>query len=377
MSQQRHGMLPEERHDEAARANFVQSLKAFIANRATPGVREVYEHRAAERWAADHGAEPADRHEVRAALRGEPYYQLWSSLRRTSQHLLWTTVADSVTRQAGELAQRANAVEAGLGSLRLDPDLELPWYQWDVDIHAMPGGYRGEYGEGDVSVGALYDRGVYVYAMGQMGALNDDYGRSIVENYLRARHPDFAPERILDMGCTVGNATLPYADAFPDAEVHGIDLGAPVLRYAHARAESLGRAVHFSQQSCERTGFPDGHFDLIVSHILLHELPPDALRNTIAECRRLLAPGGLMVHADFPGYQGVDPLTQAMIDWDTYNNHEPFWGPMRDMDLVAETKAAGFEPAGVEAVVVPTNRILQSGKAQRTGQLWLLTARAT
>ena len=225
-------------------------------------------------------------------------------------------------------------------------------------------------------IGALFDRGVYVYAMGQMGALNDDYGQSVCQNFLAVSYPEFSPRRILDMGCTSGNSTLPYVDAFPDAEVHAIDLGAPVLRYAHARAESLGRAVHFSQQNAECTDFPDGHFDLVVSHIVIHEMSPAALRRALAECRRLLAPGGLMVHADFAGYAGVDPVTQAMIDWDTYYNHEPFWGPMRDMDLVAESVSAGFDDGAVELTSVPTGRMLQTGKQQKTGQLTLLVGRA-
>ncbi len=367
MSQLRHEMLPEETHDELARDRFVQALKAHIAGRVTPGVPEVYQARVRPRCEAEHGSPPADRHEIRDALSHDPYYRLWSSVRRSSQHLLWASVGESIARQAVELVDRARQLDDGTGSLRLDPDLTIPWYNAEVDIHAMPGGYRGEYLPDDVSAGALYDRGVYVYAMGQMGELNDDYGQSIVANFLRPRLPGFEPDRILDIGCTVGHATLPYVDAFPEADVHAIDLGAPVLRYAHARAQSLGRAVHFSQQNAERTDFPAGHFDLIVSHIVVHELSPAALRNVLAECHRLLAPGGMMIHADFPGYAGVDPLTQAMIDWDTYNNHEPFWGPMRDMDLTAEAIAAGFDPAAVDEVIVPTGRILQTGEPHAGG----------
>ena len=371
MTQQAHAMLPKENNLERSRGRFVQALKTHIAGRVTPGVRELYEHQAAAAWEKQHGQAPQNRHEIRQSLSQIGYYRLWSSLRRTSQHLLWSTVADCIERQATELSEAAR-VEDPRGSLHLDPNLELPWYQWDVDIHAMPGGYRGEYGDNDVSVGALYDRGVYLYAMGQMGALNDDYGHSIIDNYLSVEHPTFSPKKILDMGCTVGHATVPYVQAFPAAEVHAIDLGAPVLRYGHARAEALGAEVHFSQQNCEDTSFPDEKFDLIVSHIVLHELPPEALRRTFAECHRLLKPGGLMIHADFPGYEGVDHLSQSMIDWDTYNNHEPFWGPMRDMDLVAESARTGFTSANVTSVVVPTGRILQSGKQQQSGQLWLL-----
>ena len=377
MSQQTHPLLPTETHDETARESFVQALKSHIATRVSPGVREIYDRRVRGQWVDEHGAEPADRHEVREALSSDTYYRLWSSVRRSSQHLLWSSVSDAISRQAPELAERARAADAGLGSLRLDPDLEIPWYNAEVDIHAMPGGYRGEYMDDDVSVGALFDRGVYVYAMGQMGALNDDYGQSVCQNFLAVSYPEFSPRRILDMGCTSGNSTLPYVDAFPDAEVHAIDLGAPVLRYAHARAESLGRAVHFSQQNAECTDFPDGHFDLIVSHIVIQR---DVAGGAAQGAGRMPTPAGTG-RADGarrlrPDMAGVDPVTQAMIDWDTYNNHEPFWGPMRDMDLVAESVSAGFDDGAVELTSVPTGRMLQTGKQQKTGQLTLLVGRA-
>ncbi|WP_457825662.1 methyltransferase domain-containing protein, partial [Staphylococcus aureus] len=77
---------------------------------------------------------------------------------------------------------------------------------------------------------------------------NSDIGDTTIA-WIKANHPEFAPRRILDMGCAVGHSTLPYCDAWPEAEVHAIDVGAPVLRYAHARAESLGKTVHFSQQN--------------------------------------------------------------------------------------------------------------------------------
>ncbi|MGC5331149.1 methyltransferase domain-containing protein [Micromonospora sp. DT62] len=382
--QQQHGLLPRENHDELARENFVRALKSHISTEVTPGVRELYTHRVVSRYEREEGVPPRDRQTVRRAMEPEPYYQLWSSVRRASQDLLWNVVADSIARQLDDLKARADRAERGLGSLELDPDFALPWYFWGIDIHAMPGGYRGEYAADDLTAGALYDRGVYVYAMGQMGALNDDYGQSVVNNYLRKEHRDFRPRRILEIGCGVGNSTLPYVDAYPDAEVHGVDVGAALLRYGHARAESLGRKVHFAQQNAEATTFPAGHFDLIVSHILLHEVPPDAVRAILRECHRLLAPGGMMIHADFPGYAGLDPLVQFLIDWDTWNNNEPFWGPMRDMDLVQAARDAGFtgdcselscKRECVEEVTTPTGRILQSGERRRSGSLSLLVGR--
>ena len=104
----------------------------------------------------------------------------------------------------------------------------------------------------------------------------------------------------LDIGCGVGHQTLPFVDAYPEAEVYGCDLGAPMLRYGHARAETLGKRVHFSQQNAEATDFDDESFDLVTSTIVLHETSARALSAIFRECRRLLRPGGMMAHSEFP-----------------------------------------------------------------------------
>jgi ubiquinone/menaquinone biosynthesis C-methylase UbiE len=198
----------------------------------------------------------------------------------------------------------------------------------------------------------VYDRGVYLYSMGYTGPNNDDMGRSVV-NYLKRNMPDFAPRRILDMGCTVGHSTLPYKELFPEAEVWGIDVGGPCVRYAHARAAAMGFEVNFAQMNAEATTFPDGHFDLVVSHILLHETSGKAMPRIFAEAHRVLAPGGLMIHADLPPFDLMDPFTQFILDNETWYNNEPFWGAMRDMDQFALAERAGFDRAEVRFDTAP------------------------
>jgi ubiquinone/menaquinone biosynthesis C-methylase UbiE len=373
-----HEILPQATHDELARQSFVQSLKVHLASKVSPGNKVVYEERVKPAFEHQHRRPPQDRHEVRRAMVTEPYYQMWSALQRTSQEMMWDAVSTSVEHQLEELSRRAGKLERKLGSLTLDPALPLPPYHAAVDIHCQPGGYHTELEAGDVTAGAIYDRAVYIYAMGRMGTLNDDMGASVVA-YLRKERPQFRPARILDMGCSVGHSTLPYVDGYPEAEVFAIDVAAPMLRYAHARAEALGKRVHFSQQNAESTNFPDESFDLIVSHILLHETSAKAVRNIIRECRRLLRRGGMAIHAEVPQYEGMAPYDTFMLDWDTYNNNEPFWGYLHDMDLKQLARESGFEESSVVQTMVPSafeqakarTRLLQGGDFAGAGQ-WFL-----
>ncbi len=342
--QGKHPMLPDNTHDESARQMFVSGLKLHLANNISANLRTVYDKQVKPAIRRELGRDPANRHDVRKTMARDTTYQAWSSLQRTSQEMKQDTQSEIALRQIETLADRAKQVrrKARKGSLRTNPNIEIPRYVSAVSIHCIPGGYHNELIDDDVLPGAVFDPGVFLYSMGRMGAYNEDMGATIL-SYLRQNRPGFSPKRILDMGCSVGHSTLPYVDAFPDAEVHALDIAGPFVRYAHARAESMGKAVHFSQQNAEATDYPDAHFDLIVSHILMHETSHKALANIFAECHRLLKPGGLMIHAETPTFEGMDPYDQFILDWDTYNNNEPFWGPLKDLDLVAFAAKQGFD----------------------------------
>ncbi len=338
-----HPMLPRPTHDEAARQEFAKSLKGFVQSGLLPGLTPVFKGRVSARFQREHDRAPADRRDIRSAMVDDLYFQHYAATNRIAQEMLWEATNLSVERELPALIERARALSAAsAATLDIPEAFDTPRYVTALDIHCMPGGYATEVAAEDVAAGVLYDRGVYLYAMGYMGPLNDDMGRSVC-NYIKRRMPGFAPRRILDMGCTAGHSTLPYKELFPDAKVWGIDVAAPQVRYAHARAAGLGLDVNFAQDNAEATRFPDGHFDLIVSHILLHETSGKAMPRIFAECRRLLAPGGAMIHADLPPFDLMDPFTQFILDNETWYNNEPFWGAMRDTDQVALATRAGLE----------------------------------
>ena len=341
---------PTPNHDEKARQDFVGTLRRTLATKVAPENRRVYENFVEPKFRASQQRAPRDRHEIRRLMTDNPFYQFWSAMQRKSQEMIWESTLDTIERQLPELldAFRALRATSTKGSLTLDPDLEIPRYHTAADIHLQPGGYHRDLCDDDVTAGALYDMALEIYLAGALGPDNDGLGTLLIEFFTSLEAG--SPKRILDMGCAIGNSTLAWCARFPDAEVHAMDVAAPCLRYGHARAEHMGRRVHFSQQNAEQTNFPDGFFDLVVSHIMLHETSAKALPQILRESKRLLAPGGHMLHLDIP--RGGDHFEQFMYEWETYNNNENFAGYMTEVDLPALAETAGFPGDHVKLVHV-------------------------
>ena len=339
-----HGVFPRASHDERARFNFLANLNKHVAGSLGPGNKLAWDRRARPAFVAAHGREPADRFEVRRAMNADPYHRFWSALKRNNMEMRQQNGRSIVLRQLDDLSARAAAASGNGEGLELDPAIAIPRYQRAVDTHCMPGSYFGEERPGDVSAGANYDCGIFVTTGGGMGALSDGGGEAIAK-WARETRPDWAPKRILDIGVTVGHSALPMAQAYPDAEVIAIDTGAPVLRYAHARARSLGvENIAFVQANAEDLSrFPDGHFDWVQTTMFLHETSGQALPRIVGEAARVLAPGGLMLHLEQPQYTADMPVfEQFMRDWDAFNNNEPFWSAMHAFDMHAVLADAGL-----------------------------------
>ena len=335
-------MLAKAMHDEQAREDFVRQLTLTLDADIRPRFRSVYEEKVRPGLIEELGREP-DHREIAKAMRGMPLNNLWYALRTHNQERMHVVASGIVERQRSDLINKASQRYRKLGSLELDPDLPLPRYLTSIDIHRNPGGYHTELVPDDVSAGAAYDRVISVHTMGTQGPNNDDCGVSVA-HWVRDEHPALQPRRILDLGCTVGHFTLPFKQTFPDAEVHGIDVAAPCLRYAHARACAQRVEVHFQQQNEEATDYEGESFDLIVSRQLLHETSLKALKNIFRECRRLLRPGGLMIHQDAPQFAELDAYTASLRDWDAYHNNEPFMAVCYELPLLRMYGEAGFEP---------------------------------
>jgi SAM-dependent methyltransferase len=347
-------MQVEPNRTNQATFDYVEGLKRYIAEKSMPKLRAAYETRE-ERYAEKHdGKKPATIEEVGKLMLPLPLYRFNRAIQQASQRLMWKVIYESLEPRRAELTEELNRpTENALGTVETDPDLYLPRYYTAFDFHLQPRSYHG-----DELAGVVYDIGVPIYVLHRNGPDSGESGRALASVIPPGRY-----EKILDMGCGVGQKTIPVADAFP-GEVHAIDLSAPMIKYAHKRAERMGCKIHFSQQNVKRTKFADESFDLVFSTILMHELPPVAIHNMIAEIYRLLKPGGLTAHLNLPPYSQMSPYNAFLMDWETINNGEPYWRAFHNLDLPPFFREAGFKNIrGVTAESKNTGRGAYSGKS--------------
>ncbi|WP_141653074.1 class I SAM-dependent methyltransferase [Phenylobacterium immobile] len=348
-TQGRHGMTPELRHDDCERFNYLAQVNRYLGA-LTPMMKTAYGARAEARFIQAAGRKPKNRHEARKALLQDPLYQSWSALKRANmeqrqQAGRWITLS-----QAEALAAKAAEFTDNDPRLQLDPTLAIPRYITEIDHHCMPGSYYTEYFPGDVANAANYDVGFFVTIGGTGNPWLSSYGVAFV-GWLKTFRPDFQPRRILDLGGTVGHNTLPLAQAFPDAEVLCVDLGAPMLRYGLGRAKSLGvDNIRFIQADVTDLSqiVDDESIDLVFSALLLHEISFPAMRAIFKENHRVLKEGGVVIHLDKGGYNAEVAIEDAAIrDWMAFYNAEPFESTLKDVDVYAYLEKAGFSSNGL------------------------------
>ena len=304
---------------EQAALDFVLTLRRRWADTVYPHLRETFD--------AAHPARAGSPQEIAPAVHALPGFGWFAWLERGSQKMLWRAVGDAVGRDPARRAPRNPAARAVT-----DPGLPLPDWYTSWDIHLQPGGVWSSRAAADV-----YELGAKLVMMGD----NDDY--QFHRLFARTAVPPRAYRRIVDLGCGFGKSTWPLKQAFPSAEVVGVDLAAPCLELAADRAASMGLPIEFRQADACATGLDPGRFDLVTATMLVHELPVDVLPRLFAEAARLLAPGGVLAILDFQR-TGDAFRDLAMIEHSSRNN-EPFMAPMMAADLTGMAAAAGLRHA--------------------------------
>jgi SAM-dependent methyltransferase len=100
-------------------------------------------------------------------------------------------------------------------------------------------------------------------------------------------------ERALDFGCGLGRLTRALAPHF--AHCTGVDISRPMIARARDFHAAIRNLAFVHNPEPDLSLFPDHHFDLIYTTIVLQHQPDAAtIRAYIGEFKRVLKPGGLL-----------------------------------------------------------------------------------
>lgn len=201
-----------------------------------------------------------------------------------------------------------------------NPTVVYPDYYQQANFHGIEGGYL------TVGAAVTYDP-ITQYALPPSESLVRQAAITAIQSQ---------PRRILDLGCGTGTGTLLLQQAFPAAEVIGLDLSPYMLVVAEHKAQERKADVHWRHGQAEHTGLPDASFDLVTISLLFHETPPAIAKAILRESYRLLTVGGEVVVLD--GGQRI--LRQ--VDWLTNIFEEPYIRDYAAGSVDAWMGAAGF-----------------------------------
>ncbi len=207
-----------------------------------------------------------------------------------------------------------------------DPAVCYPNYYLTGNFHGIPKGYLS------MRAAVTYDP-----ITGYVLFPNESWVRECLVNAVSGR-----PRRILDIGCGTGSTTVLLKQAFPEADVVGLDLSPDMLVAAELKAQSLDQVITWLHADARATGLAEGSFDLVSASLLFHETPPEETPVILREMFRLLAPGGECLILD--GSQ----KTLHQVTWLMRIFEEPHIETYAAGNLDAWLAAAGFTAVQTE-----------------------------
>ncbi len=313
--------------------DFVQSFRAKAVQEMYPLLERVG-NAAVER---EYGAAglPPSLQQVRSTLDRLPLVRAWQRFMRSHQEMMWRQTRASFEPRAADLLQAMQASESrGPGRLIYDPAFVVPDYA-RVEVHLQPGGYLD-----DPIGGPVYHYGTHVFYQGE-----NAQDQMHVEMAQKTTAPDEGRVgRVLDLACSIGQGTTALKQRFAAAEVSGLDVSLPLLRYGHLLATERGIDVNFVQGLAESMPFPASHFDVVMAYILFHEIPWAVTRQVIPEVARVLRRGGTFSIYEFPSAsEHLSPVARFLIDYDSRDNCEPYSPEFVQGDFHGLLRASGFD----------------------------------
>lgn len=135
--------------------------------------------------------------------------------------------------------------------------------------------------------------------------------------------------RVLEVACNRGFTLMDLAQRF-GITTEGIDADPDVIEKAKANVAEAGLAESVHVQVAEATALPfaDESFDVVINEAMLTMLPDGMKAKAIAEYRRVLKPGGMLLTHDVVltrGRPGIVRMLQKVINVPAHPLTEASW----------------------------------------------------
>jgi ubiquinone/menaquinone biosynthesis C-methylase UbiE len=155
--------------------------------------------------------------------------------------------------------------------------------------------------------------------------------------------------QVLQVACVYGDFTEQLLRRLgPTGRVNVIDVAPIQIQNLQAKLQHVGAArahLHTQLQDASDLHFSDASQDSVVLFFLLHEMPAEVRRKTIAEALRVTKPGGQLVFVDYHRPRAWSPFRYLMVP--VLSTLEPFamdlWNGQISDWLPAEAAVAKVE----------------------------------
>jgi SAM-dependent methyltransferase len=113
---------------------------------------------------------------------------------------------------------------------------------------------------------------------------------------------------VLDLGCGAGVEVVRFAAT--GARVVGVDISSSAIALTQRNLEQHGLAARLETADGEHLPLPDASFDFVYAHGVVQYTSDD--RQLVAECQRVLRPGGLAMFQAYNRISWLNALSKVM-----------------------------------------------------------------
>ncbi|MBI4303241.1 MAG: class I SAM-dependent methyltransferase [Chloroflexi bacterium] len=118
-------------------------------------------------------------------------------------------------------------------------------------------------------------------------------------------------EKVLDVGCGSGTLLIEAKTRYPNSDFVGIDPDKKILKFAERKLEQAGVKARLVQGFAQELPFPSASFDLVISTLIFHHLPPSVKKEATRDIYRVLKEKGRFLLADLG--QPKNALTKLLL----------------------------------------------------------------